>query len=81
MGIAETRYLLRVYGLPRIADEEHAGERAAIDSARKHLKGRERPVFAEVREKLTSRPVWSGYVTESGSITEHYEREAGSDDA
>lgn len=77
----KARYLLRVYGLRRIDDEEHDGERAAIDSARKHLNGSERPTFAEVREKLTSRPVWTGYLTESGAIKESYEREPGSDDA
>lgn len=70
-------YVLRVYGLPRVADEGHGAERAAIESARHHLRGRERPVFAEVREKLTSRSVWTGYLTESGSIAEHYEREPG----
>lgn len=80
-GIAENRYLLRLYGLPRVEDEEHAGERSAIDSARKHLKdGRERG-FAEVRDQLTAGIVWTGYLTDTGAIKEGYEREPGSDDA
>lgn len=72
-------YALRVYGLPRVADEGHDGEQSAIESARQHLKGRARPAFAEVRERLTARVVWSGYVTATGSIAESYEREPGAD--
>jgi len=73
------RYILRVYGLPRVQDEEHAGERSAIQSGRDHLAKRERG-FAEVRDQMNAQVVWTGYLTDTGAIVETYQREPGSDD-
>lgn len=70
-------YNLRIYGLPRVDDEEWDGEAKAIQSARRHLKVGH---FAELREKMTSRVVWTAYVAADGSIVEtRRDREPGSD--
>lgn len=72
-------YLLRVYGQPAGTDEEHDSEQAAIASGRAQLRGRTRPAFAEVKRKLGSNLVWSGYIDSNGEIAETYDREPGSD--
>jgi hypothetical protein len=73
------RYLLRAYGQPRIADEEYDNEREAIDSGRRHATS-EGHHFAEVRDRMNAKIVWSGYINQAGEMKETYEREPGSDD-
>lgn len=72
-------YALRVYGSPAGADELHDAEQLAIESGRAHLRARARPAFAEVKHRLTSRAIWTGYLEADGSIAESYDREPGSD--
>ena len=74
------RYLLRAYGLPRIEDEEHARERAAIERGLKHIQGAGHH-FAEMRDQMNAKIVWIGYIDQAGQLKETYEREPGSDDA
>ena len=74
------RYILRIYGLPRVEDEEHDRERAAIESGRAHVKG-PGSHFAELRDLVNAKVVWTGYITQTGAMQENYEREPGSDDA
>lgn len=76
----KARYLLRAYGLPRIADEEHDIEREAIDRGRLHAKSKGHH-FAEVRDMMNAKIVWSGYINQAGEMKETYEREPGCDDA
>lgn len=72
-------YLLRIYGAGGGTDEEHDTAQEAIASARALLQGRGRPAFAEVKHKLDSNLLWTGYIAADGSITERYDREPGSD--
>jgi hypothetical protein len=63
---------LRVYGLPRGEDQDCDDAESAIESSRLQLKKRQRPSHAEVREKMTSGIVWTGYLTKDGSIAESW---------